>query len=168
MAEMILTRELFRHMCEEQGKLDKHIYQSRDVKKPSLKMLDVAYTNEANESIKELQKDWKWWTLKERDRERFVKEVADCFHFVASMANQTRTIGYCYVAIELEYHKVSRLVRESYPHEDVFYKVVKGSVQESIASLVAIMELLGATTDELMTAFEDSLEKNYSRMRSGY
>lgn len=168
MAEMILTRELFRHMCEEQEKLNTHIYQTRETKAPSLKLLDVAYTNEANEAIKELQNDWKWWALKERNRERFIKEVADCFHFVASMANQMQTIGYCYAAIDHEYQKVSRISRECYPHEDIFYKAVKGTVQESIASLIAISEALGATTDEIMTAFEDSLEKNYGRMATGY
>lgn len=168
MADMILTRELFRHMCEEQEKLDKHIYESRDVKEPSLKGLDIGYTSEANEAVKELKKDWKWWTTKERDRERFIEELADCFHFVASMANKTRTVGYCYLAIELEYKKVSRLAREHYPDEDLIYKAVKGTVQESIASLIAIAEVLGATTDEIKTAFEDSLEKNYARMASGY
>ena len=45
MAEMILTSELFRHMCEEKEILDKHIYESRDVKELSLKGLDIGYTS---------------------------------------------------------------------------------------------------------------------------
>lgn len=143
-------------------------YQARETKALSLKSLDTAYTNEANEAIKELQKDWVWWTLKDRNRERFIKEVADYFHFVASKANQTRTVGYCYVAIDHEYQKVSRISRECYSNEDIFYKAVKETFPESIASLIAISETLSASTDEIMKSFEDSLKKNHTRMNSGH
>lgn len=166
---MILTLNTWLMLCEKQAKFDQHVLDQYKLTGVPIWERTTAYRVEAAECINELKGAWKWWSVKEPQRERFVEELIDALKFIAGIASidvmSGGPIGYhamFHRAYTYHNQKNDELKRLCHAAVDA------ATIRRSFGALLLLAEQLDVTEEEIIKSFDAKTDTNLERILIGY
>lgn len=166
---MILTVATWIMLCEKQATFDKHVLDQYALTEVPIWERTTAYRVEAAECINELKGAWKWWSVKEPQRERFVEELIDALKFVAgiAMVDASSSGPIWYHAM---FHKAHDYhIRNNDELKRLCHAAVDAkNIRRSFGALLLIAEHLDVNEEEIVTVFDAKTETNLERILIGY
>jgi dimeric dUTPase (all-alpha-NTP-PPase superfamily) len=189
----MITQPQFKQMVELQRELDAKIYEKQGIEAPPLTRIKANYLVEVGETVNELKGDFKYWSKKSPERQKFVEEFIDAIHFMLShvyhYADQSHEsfdyregedrIDYMYRELSKSWlHVITAKVTFDNPRELLsademetwqlaYQALTVKSILDSYNYLTLIAKRLGLTEDELQHEYKRKLEINHGRSDSG-
>ena len=166
---MILTLEAWEAFCKEQAKFDQRVLDRHGLKHVPIWERVTAFRVEAAECINELKGVWKWWSVKEAQRQRFLEEFVDALKFITGIASVDAASGGVigYHAMIVRSHRYHESVKED-PKRLCNAAVNALTISQSFGALVLLAENLSITPEEIRIAFEEKTAENLERLLVEY
>ena len=153
-------------MLEAQKELDKANMKKGGLTEYPLELVQTAYRVELGELLQEW-KQFKFWKINkgEIDRDKMLKEWADCMHFALSLEEyENETSRSEYVVQTIMNDVLRRVKADIYKILDCCFK----SKMWRLESTIALGLKLGYTLEELEQAYWKKNKINWERIEGGY
>ena len=189
----MISKTNFREMVELQRELDAKIYKQQGIEAPPLTRIQANYLVEVGEAVNELKGDFKYWSKKSPERQKFIEEFIDAIHFLLSHTYHYADQNFYNFEYEEGENRIDYMFRKlSHSWLDVLQKRITfddpgyllcvdemetwqlayqaltvKSILDSFNYLTLIAKRLGLTEDELQEEYKRKLAINHGRSDSG-
>ncbi|QBL97903.1 dUTPase [Exiguobacterium phage vB_EauM-23] len=180
----MITKEMFKDMILMQRQLDAIIMKNQRIERLNPTRVHASYIVELAETVNEMKGDFKYWSIKEPDTQKFLEELVDATHFMLTysyvMADKQHgsyeyeegedRIDYRYRLLKKQMEDMKEFM-DVFTHKDNFEianeALLTKDLLASYAYLLIIAERYNINGFDLMRAYEDKYLINIERSESG-
>ena len=159
-------REQLKEMFQMQRTLNKSILDEFGEEVMTEEKLELAIIDELGELTHELKGDWCWWKKSQApvNRQRFLEELVDVYHFVMTWEMFKRT------EYKIEYIDLIDDMKDTKEKNETLDYIIcrMGLDRHKLDWLLKLTEKLGFSFDEVYQEYLNKNKVNYERLKNGY